>query len=265
MTKIFVRILLIFSLLSILILDYAFSFQKPNIFDAVFPDKDEVPQISTNEFIKMQKEGAIIIDNRPYIEWSISNIPGSMVVSPKPGTSKALYTSDAEEIEKVVKGDKKKLVILYCDGIYCGKSRRVAKDLIKRGFTNVYRYQLGIPIWRALGNVTKCEIEGIKYIYNLDKTAYFIDARKNEEFSKFNLKNSKNIPFDKVTEGKDTGEILKAKEDGRLPVDDRNTRIIVYGNNKNEALKVAEALVKEAFHNVCFYDGEITQIIKLSE
>jgi hypothetical protein len=31
-----------------------------------------------------------------------------MVLSPKPGTIKALYTSDVEEIEKVIKGDKRK-------------------------------------------------------------------------------------------------------------------------------------------------------------
>ena len=41
--------------------------------------------------------------------------------------------------------------MLYCNGPYCGKSKRLSADLAAAGYTNVRRYQLGIPIWRALG------------------------------------------------------------------------------------------------------------------
>ncbi|MEZ0337882.1 MAG: rhodanese-like domain-containing protein, partial [Aquificaceae bacterium] len=156
-------------------------------------------------------------------------------------------------------------IVLYCDGIYCGKSKRVAKELSKEGFTNVSRYQLGIPVWLSLGNITQCELDGIKYIYENDKTAWFIDSRKAEDFSKGSLKIAKNIPFDGVMDGKDVGEIFKAKEDGRLPVDDRNTRIIVFGDNINAIKQVADGLAKEAFHNVCYYAGDAKDIIGLSE
>jgi hypothetical protein len=43
MKRIFMKVILIFNLFSLLNLDYAFIFQKPNIFDAVFTEKDEVP------------------------------------------------------------------------------------------------------------------------------------------------------------------------------------------------------------------------------
>lgn len=255
----------IFILLSISFMGFNFSqaSEQFDINDSIINDKFEVPQISTNEMKKAIKNGALIIDNRPYFEWAVSHIPNAVTVSPKPGISRALYTSDKEEIKKLANNDKSKLIILYCDGIYCGKTRRVSKELVQEGFKNVYRYQLGIPVWRALGNLTQCEIEGVRYIYEKDGTAYFIDSRKENEFKTKNLKISKNIPHDKVLEGKDVGEIFKAKEDGRLPVDDRNTRIVVFGKNLQETLKVADAIAKEAFHNVCFFAGKVEEILNL--
>lgn len=225
----------------------------------------DTPQLSTSEFKKAIQNGALVLDNRPYKEWAISHIPGAVVVAPKPGVSKALYTSDVAEVKRIVNDDKTKAIVLYCDGIHCGKSKRVAKELIKEGFTNVSRYQLGIPVWRSLGNITECELDGVKYIYENDKTAWFIDSRKAESFAKGSLKEAKNIPFDGVMDGKDVGEIFKAKEDGRLPVDDRNTRIVVFGENIIEIKRVADGLVKEAFHNVCYYAGSVQDIISLSE
>jgi hypothetical protein len=34
---------------------------------------------------------------------------------------------------------------LYCNGLFCGRSERLADDLIKLGYQNVRRYQLGAP------------------------------------------------------------------------------------------------------------------------
>lgn len=240
--------------------------QVCSIEDAILLESSaDTPQLSTAEFKKAIKDGVLVLDNRPYMEWAISHIPGAIVVAPKPGVSKALYTSDVVEVKRIVNDDKSKSIVLYCDGIHCGKSKRIAKDLMKEGFTNVSRYQLGIPVWRSLGNITQCEIDGIKYIYENDKTAWFIDSRKADSFAKYSLKGSKNIPFDGVMDGKDVGEIFKAKEDGRLPVDDRNTRIIVFGENIDEIKRVADGLVKEAFHNVCFYAGALKDILNLDK
>ena len=61
--------------------------------------------------------------------------------------------------------------------------------------------------------------------------------------------------------GKDVGEVEKAKNDGRLPMQDHNTRVIVFGRDAAEAQVVAEALVHEAFHNVAFYGGTFDSLI----
>ena len=47
----------------------------------------------------------------------------------------------------------------------------------------------------------------------------------------------------------------RAKDDGRLPMEDRNTRILVLGADAATARFVAQALAREAFHNVSYFPG----------
>jgi hypothetical protein len=54
---------------------------------------------------------------------------------------------------------------------------------------------------------------------------------------------------------KDSGEVRRAKDDGRLPMEDHNTRVVVVGRDPTEARFVAEAIAREAFHNVTYFAG----------
>jgi hypothetical protein len=60
-------------------------------------------------------------------------------------------------------------------------------------------------------------------------------------------------------EGKDVGEVKRAKDDGRLPMEDHNTRIVVFGEEAGPARYVADALAREAFHNVSYFGGTFQQ------
>lgn len=53
-----------------------------------------------------------------------------------------------------------------------------------------------------------------------------------------------------------------AKDDGRLPMDDHNTRIIVFGASGAEARAVADAIASEAFHNASFVDAPISEVLQ---
>ncbi len=46
-----------------------------------------------------------------------------------------------------------------------------------------------------------------------------------------------------------------AKDDGRLPMSDHNTRIVVFGSDAAQAKAVAQAIALEAFHNVTYFEG----------
>lgn len=171
-----------------------------------------------------------------------------------------MYVSDVAEIGRLVNGKKDSPLILYCNGPHCGKSKRLADELLAAGFANVRRYQLGIPVWRALGGLTQVEPDGIKHVAQNDRTAVFLDARDPSEFSAGTLLGAKTLPASGVLPQKDTGEVRKAKDDGRLPMEDHNTRIIVFGNSKEQAIKVAEGVTREAFHNVAYFAGTFDEL-----
>ena len=200
-------------------------------------------------------KSAVLLDTRPVREFAISHIPGALNVAAKPGVPMSTYVSDAAEIGRLLDGKKETPLVLYCNGPYCGKSKRLADELLAAGYTNVRRYQLGIPVWRALGGLTEIEPDGLRHVVANDRTAVLIDVREADAFAAGTLPNARNIPRSGVLEGKDVGEVKRAKDDGRLPVEDHNTRIIVVGRDASEARFVAESLTHEAFHNVSYFRG----------
>jgi len=213
-----------------------------------------VPEISTTELVQIiQDQSAVVLDTRPHLEWSVSHVPGALNVAPKPGVPMALYTSDVTEVGRLVGEDKSQPLVLYCNGPYCGKSKRVAGELLEAGYTNVRRYQLGAPVWRALVGVMVIEPEGIRYIFENDQTAVWIDVRDPSVFQDGSIPGARNLRESGVLPGKDVGEVFAAKNDGRLPMEDHNTRIIVFGEDSEQAHVVAEALAREAFHNVTYF------------
>lgn len=234
----------------------------PNIHNATLGESNaKTTEISTEELRRvLADKSAAVFDVRPALEFSISHIPGAVNVAQKPGTSKALYISDAAEIGRVVGGDKSKPVVLYCNGPFCGKSKRVSEDLIAAGFTNVKRYQLGMPVWRALGGVSQIELDGAHYVSKGDQTAVWLDTRSHADFAKGSLAGAKRIGIEVSQGGKDNPAMQQAKNDGTLPIEDHNTRIIVFGDDPQTVVNIADALAKEAFHNVSFFGGEYSDL-----
>jgi rhodanese-related sulfurtransferase len=226
----------------------------------------KTPEISTEELRDtLAKKSALVLDVRPAMEFATSHIPGALNVAQKIGTSKALYVSDIAEIERLAGGDKKKDLVLYCNGPFCGKSKRVADELLAAGFKNVKRYQLGIPVWRALGGVTQIEPEGVHYVMQNDQTAVWLDTRPASDATNSPVPRSKTISIDVASGGKDNPAMQKAKNDGTVPMDDHNTRIIVFGDDPSTVHTIAEALVKEAFHNVSFFAGKATDLSRAAK
>lgn len=211
-------------------------------------------EVSTDELRQiLAQRSAIVFDARPFKEFAISHIPGVLNVAPKPGVPMSQYVSDVAEIGRLVP-DKVTPIVLYCNGPFCGKSKRLAEELLTAGFTNVRRYQLGIPVWRALVGISEIELEGLLYVFENDRTAVFLDARSPVEFTAGSLRGARNVPL---------AEVNKAKDDGRLPMEDHNTRIIVFGRDSADARAVAEAVAKNAFHNVAYFVGTFDTLRRL--
>jgi rhodanese-related sulfurtransferase len=213
---------------------------------------DKTPEVSTEELRRiLADKSATVFDTRPPLEFAISHIPGAVNLAPKPGVPTSVYVSDVAEIGRILAGRKDAAVILYCNGPFCGKSKRLAEELGAAGYENVRRYQLGIPVWRALVGVTQIAPDGIRYVREGDRTAVFFDARSAEEFRAGTLSGARHLP---------RTDVAKAKEDGRLPMEDHNTRIVVFGKDAAQAREVAEEIANNAFHNVSFFAGAMTDL-----
>ena len=217
-------------------------------------DNDEV----TTNYLKgvLDDQNVWVFDARPTDEYAMSHIPGALNVAQKPGTPTSEYISDACEIERIVGEDNKDAqIILYCNGPFCGKTKRLEADLVAQldqdhpcaGFTNVWRYQAGAPVWRALVGTMQIEASAVREVRKKDKTSRIYDARSDTgKRRKIKIPHSIALPIDEVT---------AAKDDGRLPMEDHNTRIICFGETGSQAKDLADEIAKNAFHNVTFFNG----------
>jgi len=127
----------------------------------------------------------------------------------------------------------------------------VAEQLFKKGYANIRRYQLGMPVWRAYGNTVETDVAGCKYIYPADQTAVWVDARPKEEFVKGTIPGAVNVQ---------AGEVKVANEDGRLPYTDKGTLIVVFAQRPDAARKVAEEIAHTAFWNSSYFGGALTDL-----
>lgn len=216
-----------------------------NIYQATLMESNQkTPEVSTEEVRRILSEGkAIVLDSRKHSEYVAGHIPSARNVDAPPSEYVAA-------VERLVGGDKTKALVLYCNGPFCQASRQVSEQLVAAGFTNVRRYQLGIPIWRALGGPTEVELEGILRIFKVDNTAVFFDARTAEEFSKGSLPGTHNVPADKLAS---VG--LQKAAAGLLPTEDFNTRIVLFGRDSGQARTLADAFSKSPWHNVTYFPG----------
>ena len=213
-------------------------------------------EISTEQFEKvLADDQSIVLDTRPHLEFAISHVPGALNVAARPGIPMSMYESDVAEVNRLVGGNLARPLVLYCNGPFCPKSKRLSGELEAAGYSNIRRYQLGIPVWRAFGGVTEIEVDGLRHVLSLDRTAVVIDVREADAFKGESLPGSRNVPRSAVLAARDVGELRKAKDDGRLPMTDHNTRIIVIGRTPGDARFVAQGIAHEAFHNVAYFPG----------
>ena len=196
----------------------------------------KTPEVSTVDVRRILSDAsAILVDSRKRGEFVAGHIAG------------AKNASSVDEIGKLVDGDKGKALVLYCNGQNCQASRTLSEQLVTAGFTNIKRYQLGIPMWRALNGPVEIELEGVLRIYKVDQTAKFFDARAAAEFAKVNLPGTHNVPADQLA----TDGLRKAP----MPSEDFNTRIILFGRDGAQARTLADVVLKTAMQNVSYFPG----------
>jgi rhodanese-related sulfurtransferase len=162
------------------------------------------PSITTEQLKIMMdtKSPLTLIDTRTPEEYAEAHLPGAVNV-PEKGIEKA-----AEQLPE----DKKTLLVLYCNGIKCGKSKRVAAKLEPLGYSNFMIYGEGIPVWeerelplvKGPGYGKKIETSKVKpaELDALIKAAagdyVLVDVRDEMEFAEGHIPTAVNMPAEKL-------------------------------------------------------------------
>ncbi len=202
-------------------------------------------EVSTEDVRRILANGsAILLDSRKRAEYAAGHIAGARSATPPPGAPPEEFIA---AIERLVGADKTNALVVYCNGEHCKQGRRLSEELVEAGFSNVRRYQLGIPVWRALGGPVEIDLDGILRIHQIDRTAIFFDARDPADFAKGSIAGAHNVPAG--TLGSDG--LAKAP----LPRNDFNTRVVLFGRDGAQARKLADAIGQTPFQNVSYFSG----------
>ncbi len=207
-------------------------------------------EVSTEDVRRILADGsAIVLDTRKPSEFAAGHLPGARNVQSKDDVPPV---ENVTAVERAVGAGRDRALVLYCNGPFCKGTRRLAGQLVDAGFTDVQRYQLGIPVWRALGGPTEIELEGIVRIYGVDRTALLFDARAPEAFAKASIPGTHSVPAARVA--------AEGIHFASLPRDDFITRIVVFGQDGTQARAVADALSQSPFHNVTYFTGTFAAV-----
>lgn len=200
------------------------------------------PEVTTEDVVRILASNTEpLLDVRSAEEYAIAHIPGSI----------NLYEKEVDLVRQRYP-DKATRLVFYCNGPFCGKSKRLSEQLVALGYTNVRRYQLGLPVWRALGHTVQTDLGGFKYIYKGDKTAVYVDAREPAAAANGTVPGAVFVR---------PGEAEKANEDGRLPYKDKGTRVIVFADTAAAARTVAEEIAAKAYWNSSYFGGSFADLM----
>jgi len=173
---------------------------------------------------------ALVLDARPMKKYKAAHIPSAQ---PLPDTKfERQYKTFYADV------DKNKEIIVYCGGIKCTKSPKVAIQLIKKGHKNVKVYVNGMPEWKKK-SYTEVDAKVAKKMFDA-QAALFIDARPFGKFAKSTIIGSLSVPdtkFDKFVKF--------------MPIDKKAPIITYCGGFKcHKSHSVANKLVALGYTNV---------------
>lgn len=209
---------------------------RPNIYEATLEEQGRTtPEISTDEMKAVLAKGsAIVFDARPKDEYAVAHIPGSINLDERQlGRFTQNYT------------DRTAAMVVYSNGPFCDLAKSKSDELVRLGYSKVSRYQLGLPVWRILGNAAETSLQGFRQTFRAGN-AVIVDARSRAEYLAGTIPTAQSIV---------PGEAGKAKQDRRLRYLDPNTRIVVFANRAQEARSVAEEISRNAYPNSSYFDG----------
>ncbi len=187
-----------------------------------------------------EKWSFTLVDARTPDEYQVAHLPAAVNITEK----------DFDKGVVLLPKEKGALVVLYCNGVKCGKSKKVAAKAKAAGFTNLVIYADGFPVWEEKGysiiagpdyqkkiETTKLTPAQLSTILKEKKDAYvLVDVRDEFEFAEGHIAGAINIPAETF-----------ASKSGVLP---KEKGIIVYCNSGGRSYSAYRKLMKLAYPSI---------------
>jgi rhodanese-related sulfurtransferase len=187
-----------------------------------------------------QKEKMVLIDARTPEEFKEAHIVGAVNIPEK----------GFEQAAAQLPPDKKTLLVFYCNGTKCGKSKRLATKVGPLGYTTILIYSEGIPVWEERNlplvtgpgfgrkiETTKLKAAELDTLIKAGKQDYIlVDVRDEMEFAAGHIPGAINIPAENF-----------ASAAGILP---KEKKVIVYCNTGSRSYLAYKKLISLAYPRI---------------
>jgi rhodanese-related sulfurtransferase len=186
------------------------------------------------------KQDLVLVDTRTPEEFQEAHIKGAMSMPEK----------SFETQLSLLPADKNALIMLYCNGVKCGKSKKAAKKAEAAGYMNLVIYAEGFPVWEEKGfaivagpehakKIETAKVKPIEIKQLLDGSnadIVIVDMRDEAEFKEGHIPTSINIPVETFA--------LRSEV---LP---KEKKVIVYCNTGGRSYNAYRKLMKLAYPNI---------------
>jgi rhodanese-related sulfurtransferase len=186
------------------------------------------------------KQGFTLIDARTKQEYDEAHIIQALNIMEK----------NFDSMASKLPTNKTSLLVIYCNGVKCGKSKKVAAKAEAAGYMNIALYNEGFPIWEEKGmpitagpeygkkiettKLTPREIK--KMIDSGQKDFVLIDVREEAEYKDGHIPTAINIPSETFASKQDTLH--------------KDKKIIVYCNTGSRSYMAYRKLIKMAYPTI---------------
>ncbi|PLX86772.1 MAG: sulfurtransferase [Desulfuromonas sp.] len=182
----------------------------------------------------------VLVDARNPEEYRESHIPGAINI---PQRSFGDFTG-------LLPANKNVMLIFYCNGVKCGKSKKSAKQALALGYTNVHVYAEGMPVWEEIGysfyksgdyekpiETSKLVPMDLQQLMEVQpEKIQVVDVRDPEEFAEGHIPGAINCPL------KDF-----ALQSGMI---DKKKKVVVYCNAGGRSYKAYRKLMRLGYKDI---------------
>lgn len=115
------------------------------------PGVRPVGELEVLEFL--QKDDAVVVDGRVRAEYDKATIPGAVSIPYTEATDKLDELGCEIDFEGWICNDAVPIVVLFCNGAWCGQSSTAARRMIAAGYPakKIRYYRGGMQSWNMLG------------------------------------------------------------------------------------------------------------------